>query len=179
MALVVAIWAVELVNVAMGHRLCAYGIRPRTVRGLPGIALWAFLHAGVWHALVNTAPLLVLGLLVAMRGGRLVLRLSAFVVLVAGAGVWVFGRSSGGPHVGASGLTFGYFGFLVARAWYERSLASILTAAVTILLYGGMIWGVLPGGGPASWEGHLFGLLAGVFAAGRGAGFRRARGEWG
>ena len=115
-AFVLAIWAVELVNAAMGHRLCAYGIRPRTVRGLPGIVLWAFLHAGVKHALLNTVPFVVLGLLVAMRSGRSFVRVSAFVVLVAGAGVWAFGRSSG-PHVGASGLTFGYFGFLVARAW--------------------------------------------------------------
>ena len=68
-------------------------------------------------------------------------------------------------HVGASGLAFGLFGYLVARGWYERSFVSILVALVVIVLYGGMILGVLPQGGFVSWEGHLFGLIAGVMAA--------------
>ena len=78
--------------------------------------------------------------------------------------------------MGASGLIFGYFGFLVARGWYERKLVSILVAVLTVLLYGGIVWGILPSVGQVSWEGHLFGLLAGIAAARleTGIGERRA-----
>jgi len=68
-------------------------------------------------------------------------------------------------HIGASGLVFGYFGYLVARGWYERRLGSILLAVVVIVLYGGLIVGVLPARGLVSWEAHLFGLIAGILAA--------------
>ena len=85
------------------------------------------------------------------------------VIGVGGVGVWAFGRSA--IHIGASGLVFGYFGYLVARGWYERKISSILVAIVVIVLYGGLIVGVLPTPGLVSWEAHLFGLLSGVMAA--------------
>ena len=88
---------------------------------------------------------------------------SIFVILCGGAALWLFGRVS--YHVGASGLIFGYFGYLVARGWYERSTWAILAALLTLFLYGGLVWGVLPGRAFISWEGHLFGMLAGVLAA--------------
>jgi membrane associated rhomboid family serine protease len=160
---VILIWALELVNLALGHRLCAWGIRPRTAAGLPGILLSPFLHCGLDHVLLNTMPFIVLGWLVILRGTRAFLRLSLFIILLGGAGIWLFGRPA--HHVGASGLIFGYFGFLVARAWVERSLGSVLVAFLTILLYGSILWGVLPVYARISWEGHLFGLLAGILAA--------------
>jgi membrane associated rhomboid family serine protease len=160
---VLLIWGVELVNLLLGHRLSAWGIRPRIVAGLPGIALSPFLHDGIGHVLLNTIPFIILGWLVILHGTRVFLEVSVFIILLGGAGVWLFARP--GHHVGASGLIFGYFGFLVARGWYERSLGSILVAFVTISVYGGMLWGVLPIYARVSWEGHLFGLLAGILAA--------------
>jgi len=160
---VITIWGVELVNLALGHRLNAWGIHPRTVRGLAGIVLSPFLHDGIGHVLVNTVPFLILGWLVILYGNRAFLKTSLFIILVGGAGTWLLGRSA--YHVGASGLIFGYFGFLVARGWYERSLVSIGIAFITISLYGGILWGLLPITAHVSWEGHLFGLLAGILAA--------------
>jgi len=64
--------------------------------------------------------------------------------------------------VGASGLIFGYFGYLIGRGWYERSFRAIAPAMIAVFFYGGIVWGVLPTQGPVSWEGHLFGLIAGV-----------------
>jgi membrane associated rhomboid family serine protease len=161
--IVLLMWGVALVNVLLGHQLIVWGIRPRTASGLLGILLSPFLHDGIGHLLVNTIPFVVLGWLVILHGTGMFLEVSVFVILLSGAGTWLFGRSA--YHVGASGLIFGYFGFLVARGYYERSLGSILVAFVTILLYGGMLWGVLPLIAHISWEGHLFGLLAGVLAA--------------
>ena len=162
-AFVAAIWVLAAVNVVAGDRLDDYGIVPRTADGLWGIALAPFLHAGFGHALSNTVPLLMLGGLVAARGWRVLLGVTLFVVLLGGAGVWLVAR--GGSHVGASGLVFGYFGYLVARGWYDRRVVSILIAVAVMVVYGGLLFGVLPTGGRVSWEGHLTGLLAGVLAA--------------
>jgi membrane associated rhomboid family serine protease len=161
--MVLIIWVVELVNQLLGHRLNLFGIHPRTVAGLPGIILSPFLHTGIGHVLLNTIPLVILGWLVILHGPRVFLEVSLLIIVVSGIGVWIFGRS--GYHVGASGLIFGYFGYLVARGWYERSLSSILIALVTIVLYGGILLGVLPFRAGVSWEAHLFGLLGGILAA--------------
>ena len=157
------IWAVEAVNVLSGRQLTSLGILPRHLSGLIGIPLSPFLHGSVNHATVNTMPFLVLGGLVALRGARAFASVSIFVILCGGVAVWLFGRAS--YHIGASGLIFGYFGYLMARGWYERSSAAILTALLTLFLYGGLVWGVLPSRSFISWEGHLFGMLAGVLAA--------------
>ena len=84
-------------------------------------------------------------------------------LLVSGGALWLFGRSA--YHVGASNVLFGYFGYLVARGWYERSVTALLVALLTLGLYGGMVWGVLPRRSYISWEGHVFGLLAGMRVA--------------
>ena len=160
---VAVIWVVEIVNASMGHQLNAWGIFPRSVHGLAGIPLAPFLHGSFGHVISNSIPFLVLGGLIAFRGRQVLLRVSFIVIGVGGSGVWLLGRSA--VHIGASGLVFGYFGYLVARGWYERRLGSILLAIAVIILYGGLILGVLPSRGLVSWEAHLFGLIAGVLAA--------------
>ncbi len=160
---VAVIWVVEIVNASMGHQLNAWGIFPRSVHGLAGIPLAPFLHGSFGHVISNSIPFLVLGGLIAFRGRQVLLRVSFIVIGVGGSGVWLLGRSA--VHIGASGLVFGYFGYLVARGWYERKLGSILLAIGVIILYGGLILGVLPARGLVSWEAHLFGLIAGVLAA--------------
>jgi len=160
---VVLIWVIELINFSIGHRLSDWGILPRTLKGLRGIPLSPFLHASLIHVMMNTIPLAVLGGFVILHGRQMFFEVSIIIILVSGAALWLFGRSS--YHVGASGLIFGYFGYLVLRAWYDRSLKSFIIAFVTVFLYGGIIWGLLPTFSRISWEGHLFGLLAGILAA--------------
>ena len=157
------IWGVEAANTLMDHRLSEFGIVPRTTEGLRGILLWPFLHAGFGHVISNTLPMAVLGGVIAIQGRNTLLKVSAIVVVVSGAGVWVFARP--GIHVGASGLVFAYFGYLVARGWYQRSLSSVAVAILVVFFYGGLIFGIVPSSGFVSWEGHLFGLLAGILAA--------------
>jgi membrane associated rhomboid family serine protease len=91
-------------------------------------------------------------------------RVTVFVALLGGLGVSLFaGKFTN--HIGASGLIFGYLGFVLARGFFEQSLAWILISLVTLVLYGGLLFGVLPVHAGISWQGHLFGFLAGVGAA--------------
>ena len=162
-ALVAVIWAVELVNTLLGHRLNEYGLLPRTMEGLRGIPLSPLLHGDFGHLLSNTMPLLILGGLIAVRGRSNFLLVTVFIILAGGAGVWVAGRSV--LHIGASGLVFGYFGYLAARGVYERSILSIVVALAVIGVFGGgMLFGIWPVGARVSWEGHLCGLIAGIVA---------------
>lgn len=160
---VILLWVVEGVNFFLGHRLCGWGILPRTIAGLTGIPLAPFLHAGVMHLLLNTAPLLVLGTLIILHGKALFFKTTVLIILAGGAALWLIGRPS--YHVGASGLIFGYFGFLVSRGIIKKSLSSIAISLLTVFSYGGLLWGLLPASSHVSWEGHLCGFVAGIVAA--------------
>lgn len=163
--MVALMWALELADQLVFRRtLDAWGIRPRTVSGLWGIVLAPFLHGGFGHLIANTIPLLTLGWLVALHRASDFVAVTGIVTLLGGTGVWLFARP-GTIHIGASILIFGYLGFLLARGYFERSVVSIVVALLVGLVYGGALWGVLPGQRGVSWEGHLFGFLAGVASA--------------
>jgi len=170
------IWLAHVLNTLTGHQLDAFGIYPRRIETLPGIVLWPFLHANFNHLILNTTPLLFMGYLVALRGRWLFVSTSLLIMVVGGLGVWLFGRPA--FHIGASGLVFGYFGFLVAIGIYERSIPGLAIASLTLFYYGGIIFGVLPTNSFVSWEGHLFGLLAGIFAARIFANTGRSKRTW-
>jgi len=161
--LVVIMWVIEVVNAGVDHRLSTFGILPREFSGIPGIFFWPFLHANYYHLMANTFPFAALAWFVMASGMWVFVRTLVMITLLAGTAVWLLGRSA--YHVGASGLIFGFFGFLVARAIYEKSLMSVIVACIAVFFYGGMIWGILPSGATVSWEGHLFGLIAGIISA--------------
>lgn len=166
------LWLIEIIDtVAFDSRLQAHGIEPRRVDGLEGVVFAPALHDGWAHLISNSIPFVVLGGLVLVYGFRRWITVTAFITIVAGLATWLLARR--GNHIGASILVFGYFGFLLGMAWFERSLKSIGIAAVVAILYGGLIWGVVPSDSGVSWEGHLFGVVAGVAAAGVVSGRRR------
>lgn len=166
LVVVVAVpWVVHLVNVATGYALNEWGIRPRSLQGLVGLLSAPFLHGSWHHLLMNSWPLAILGGLVLLKGLDTLVELSLFVAIVGGLGVWIFGGSNE-VHVGASGLIFGYFGFLVARGVFLKELIPLTMSILVLGLYGtSFFFGLLPTARGISWEGHLFGLLAGVLAA--------------
>lgn len=161
---VALMWGIEIVDFVMGGRLNYYGIYPRTYLGLKGIVFAPFLHGSFGHLISNTVPFVVMGWFVMLRETKDFFLVSAIALLASGFGVWLFGAPNS-LHIGASGVIFGYFGFLMARAYFERSALAIALALTVGLLYGGLIWGVLPTQIGISWEGHLFGFIGGVLAA--------------
>ena len=163
-AFVAGLWTLQAVNWALGYRLNpAFGLIPREVAGLDGIMGMPLLHGSFGHLASNTPPLLVMGALLAATATRALIAVNAVIVGVGGALVWLFGGTA--VHVGASGLVFGWFGFLVARGLVDRSPVTLGAVLLVGALYGAMIWGVLPGRPGVSWEAHLFGFLAGAAAA--------------
>ncbi|MBD2019106.1 rhomboid family intramembrane serine protease [Leptolyngbya sp. FACHB-36] len=158
-------WAVEIVDrVLLRDRLTLLGIRPRTQVGLRGIVFAPLLH-GTWsHLTANTLPFVVLGWFVLLGGVEEFAIVTAVVWLVSGCGVWLLGRPNT-LHIGASSLIFGYFGFLLLRSYFEQDVLSAGFSVVVALLYGPLIWGVLPLRRGVSWLGHLFGFVGGVLAA--------------
>ncbi|OUR99188.1 rhomboid family intramembrane serine protease [Gammaproteobacteria bacterium 42_54_T18] len=161
---VAILWAVEVVNLILGYELNRFGIVPREIAGLRGLILSPFLHGSVNHLALNTGPLFILGLLVISRGISAFLLLTFTVSIIGGFGVWSFGQASS-VHVGASGVIFSYFGYLVFKGLFDKKLKALLVSIGVFTIYGSMIWGVFPGTAGISWEGHLFGFLAGVACA--------------
>ncbi len=158
---IAVLWTLELVDsLILRGNLNRYGIRPRTVEGLRGILVAPLLHGNLRHLATNTFPLLILGWFVMLQGVRTFAIVTAAVWLTSGLGAWLLGGSRSN-HIGASGLIFGYLGFLVARGYFEQSVIAIALAVIAGFLYGGMVWGVLPIRRGRSWQGHLFGLVGG------------------
>ncbi len=162
-ALLFAMWVIEAADTfVLSSRLQTGGIHPRRLDGLDGIPAAPFLHAGWGHIASNSVPLLFLGGLVAVRGWHHWLTISAVVMFGGGAATWAL--ASGANHIGASGMVFGYFGALLGAAFFERRAATVGPALLVIMMYSTMLVGLVPQEG-ISWEGHLFGLLAGLLAA--------------
>ena len=160
---ILTLYLVQLVNMlGLLGDLTRFGIRPRELSSLASIPVAPFIHEGFGHLAANTVPLFALGFLVCFRSLGSLAFVTLAVTLVSGLATWFLGR--GGPQVGADGLVFGYFGFLLTAAVVERSPRSLLVAAITVALYGSLLWGVLPTQAHASWEGHLFGCGAGILA---------------
>jgi len=135
--------------------------------------LWApLLHASFTHLESNTIPLLVLGFLVLLGGLARFGAVTATVWLVSGIGVWLLGGTNT-VVVGASGLAFGWLAYIIVRGVFTRSLVQLALGLVILVVYGGLLWGVLPGASGVSWQAHLFGAVGGILSAAGGADVRR------
>ncbi len=155
--------AVEIINLLSGRSLNQFGLLPRELHALPGILTAPFLHGGLGHFLSNIIPLGIFAALMLEYGPRRALLIHLWIILVSGLLVWLLGRYA--LHIGASGLVYGQFGFLLLAGFYRRQLVKILISLGVGIVYGSMIFGVLPGRYFISWEYHLFGFIAGLVAA--------------
>ena len=170
-ATVGATWTAFVVNGIAGGALMQYGVIPRTLTGLRGILFAPFLHANMQHLIANTIPFLAMGWLVMLRDARHFLPVTLFAMLGSGLMAWLLG-APGSVHIGASGVIFGYFGFLLLGGWYARSFVSIMLSLLVAVVWGGLVLGIAPGQVGISWQSHLGGFIAGVLAARRYRGAR-------
>lgn len=172
--LVAIMWISEIVDTVLPRNLDLFGIHPRSLEGLAGIVLSPFLHLGFAHLIANTSVLIVLGALIAWTTRRL-WEVTIGVILLGGLGVWLLAPPNS-ITIGASGLVYGYAAFLVVYGFAVRRVLTAIVGILVFLVYGGMVWGVLPLQAGVSWQAHLFGALAGILLAVRLG--RRDRVRW-
>lgn len=167
-------WLIHIVNwlFCQGALNQLLGIYPRRIEGIPGIVVAHFLHG--WgqddgakrHLFENTFGFLVLGWFILLQGTEVFYTVTIAVAIASGIGTWIFGRAFP-PHVGASGVTYGYLGFVLAYGITAGNALAFLLAVVVGLLYGRLIPGILPDSDQpyTSWEMHLFGFIGGMLTA--------------
>ncbi|WP_329118864.1 rhomboid family intramembrane serine protease [Streptomyces sp. NBC_01465] len=161
---VALLWLLEVIDVASGHALDSGGITPREFSELPDIFSAPFLHGSFSHVAGNSLPLLILGFVAALSGIRRFASVVLTVIVIGGLGVWLTSPANS-VTVGASGVVFGLFGYLLVRGFVNRSPVDVVVGVVVAAVYGSILWGVLPTDSGISWQGHLFGLAGGVVAA--------------
>jgi membrane associated rhomboid family serine protease len=166
------LYIIEVFDQLNGNRLDADGIRPLEADGLWGIVWAPLLHAGWDHLIANTVPALVLGFLMTLAGLSRFIFGTAIIWIVGGFGTWLIGNvgnTCGGEPIiiGASGLIFGWLTFLLVFGWFTRNVWQIGVGLLVLFVYGTILFGALPQVGCTgiSWQGHLCGAIAGVFAA--------------
>lgn len=141
-----------------------FGIVPRDISGLWGILFAPMLHQDFPHLAANSASLFVLGLFLITLEHKKSFWIITALIILGGTGTWLIGRP-GTIHIGASGVIYGIFGYLVTRGLFRRDFKSLLISVVVFIFYCGMIFGVLPADSSQSWESHLCGFLSGILLA--------------
>src|SRR5215472_14621759 len=157
------IWVIQLVNVPDSYRLTIdYGIRPRDIGSLPYIFTAPFLHFSWAHIEGNSGPLFIFGFLAAYRGVVKFLWVTVLVILTSGLAAWLF-EPTNTVGAGASGVVFGYFGYIMVRGFFDRHVIDMIIGAIMALCFAYQFAVLLPHAG-IGWQAHVGGLTGGVLA---------------
>lgn len=162
--MVLVIWTVKMIETFAVGSLSQYGLRPGQVDGLIGILTMPFLHGDFEHLISNSIGLFITALIGLQIYPKSFWRSFALIYILGHSMTWYFARGDA-VHIGASGIIYGLWGFLLMGAFIRRDRPAGGAAMVVVLLFAGMIWGTLPIWVDKSWEGHLFGMLSGLVAA--------------
>ena len=156
------LWVIQLVNAGDEYGLDRFGLRARHLDGLWGVVTEPFLHASYGHLLSNTAPLILIGWVLMRSGVRTWAIVTAVVVVAGGLATWVVGPSDK-VIVGASGMVFGWLGYLLARAYFARRFQWVVEAVLVLFFFGTLLFGLLPNlQAHVAWQAHVCGFVAGV-----------------
>ncbi len=157
----VLIWASYFASLILP--LQQFGLVPRTQRGLLGILLAPFLHGSLAHLISNSISLIIFAFMLAVIEGNKMFPKVMLMILIGGILTWLMARNA--THIGASGLVFSLWGYMLLSGWFSRKLKYIIVAIILMFFYSGLIFGVLPGETSISWESHLFGFIAGILVS--------------
>lgn len=157
------LWLVKLAEIVFDFPLYEFGVLPRTLKGLPGILTFPLIHGDLIHLFFNSAPLLVLGILIYWFYKEIATEVILLIYLMSGVWVWIFARQV--YHIGASGLIYGFTAFLFFSGIFRKNRMLMTLSLLVIFLYGSLIWGLLPIDQTISWEGHALGALAGFICS--------------
>ena len=156
--------AVYLIDIFSPVKLHNYGLRPREIEGIWGIAFAPFLHMNLWHLITNSGALFIL-LTVSLSYDRELTILAVIICGIVGGGlVWLFG-SGNSVHIGCSGINFGLIGFLLFIGIFRKEWPALLISASVCFLCGGALLSLFNFEPGISWSGHFFSFIAGILAA--------------
>jgi membrane associated rhomboid family serine protease len=160
---VALLWVVTLLDWGLEMELTRFGVRPRSLPGLPGVLVAPLLHGDFSHLISNSLPLLVLGTGMLYLYPHSSLKVIPAVYLGPGLAVWLFGRPP--LHIGASGLVYGLAIYILISGIIRRDTRAVSAAMLVFFLYGTLLWGLLPNHSSISWETHLIAALIGLVLA--------------
>ena len=167
--LVAVMWLVTIIEQLFELNFGSLGVNPRSLDGLKGIITSPLIHSGFKHLISNSVPFMVSGTIMMYFFKNVSFKAFGWMYFITGLGVWIFARGgvNGGPlyHIGASGVVYAMVAFVFFCGVFVRNRLSIVLALVMILLYSGMIQGILPNKEGISWESHLIGGIVGVGVA--------------
>jgi membrane associated rhomboid family serine protease len=162
LAILAGFWVIFLIDALLHYRLNYLGILPRTLPGLVGIIFYTFLHGNFNHLFFNSLPLFVLTTFMLLFGLEHFIVVSISIIVISGLLTWLFGRRA--IHIGASSLVLGYWSYLLATAYFQPSILTIPVAVICVYYFGGLALNLFPSEEKVSWEGHVFGFLAGILS---------------
>ncbi len=162
------LWIVFLVGSFNSINLVKFGVLPRETKGLLGIITSIFIHGDIEHIASNSLPLIVLGMLLFFFYKKIAKQTFVWIWIISGIWLWIGGRNNENYpiyHIGASTLIYGLATFLFFSGVFRKHLRLMVVSALVVFLYGSIMWGIFPFKDEISWEGHLFGALAGLLVA--------------
>ncbi|MCS7053497.1 MAG: rhomboid family intramembrane serine protease [Ignavibacterium sp.] len=157
------IWIIHLTSEILNIPLYSLGILPRHLQGLLGIFTSPLIHSDFSHLISNSFPLVLLGFGIFYFYPQSAYKVFAFVYLCTGILVWLFAREV--YHIGASGIVYAFVSYFFFNGLFRRDTRSVTLSLIVVFLYGGLVWGILPGLEGISWESHLFGAVSGMIAS--------------
>jgi len=158
------IFGIHLFQAILGIDLRRLGVFPRDIDGLPGILTGPLIHGSWEHLFSNSVSFLMLGAVLFWFYPRIALRSIIWLYLLSGLGIWIFAQPNS-YHIGASGVVYGMVSLVFWSGIFRRNVKSIVLALIILVMYAGFFEGIVPGKEGISWEGHLFGAVAGILLA--------------
>lgn len=161
-------WFIFFIDKEYSLDLYRFGVSPRKAEGLIGILCSPFLHGDISHILNNSLPILILGSLIFYFYKAIAWSSVLWIYIISGLWLWIGGRNNDSIpnyHFGASALIYGFSTFLFFSGVFRKHKQLMVVSALVVLLYGSITWGIFPFDEKISWEGHLFGAIAGLLVA--------------
>ena len=163
MLFLLVIWVVKIWEEVMGVSFAGYGVYPRTFEGLVGIAFYPLIHGDWFHLINNSTAILLLSTGIFYFYRPVAYRIYFWTYIMSGIWIWVSARAS--LHIGCSGLIYGFAAFIFFSGVIRKNTNLLALSMLVTFLYGGMVWGIFPIDPNMSYEGHLWGSVAGLILA--------------
>lgn len=157
------LWIIKIIELVLDVSFVEYGLYPLKTENLYGIITSPLIHSDPAHLLANTIPIIILGTGIFYFYRSISFKVVILIYLISGLWLWFGGRPA--YHIGASGLIYGFASFLFLSGIIRKYVPLMAISLLIAFLYGGLIWGIMPIDTKISWEGHLYGGIAGLVVA--------------